>query len=180
MRLGAILYPKLSKRGMRIMIMKVCEDLKKDKKAAAKRINIVSIKMVREGSILYDVRKINSPSEGAELGRRFLEDCDRERLMLCCLNCKNEPISVSTISIGSLNASIVHPREVYKAAILSNSASIILFHNHPYGDNSPSKEDISITKRLKEVDKIIGIELIDHIIIGSEGKYCSLKEKGLL
>ncbi|MCA1072494.1 DNA repair protein RadC [Clostridium bowmanii] len=162
--------------------MKVCEN--EDKKTPAKRINIVSIKMVREGSILYDVRKISSPSEGAELGRRFLEDLDREQLIVCCLDTKNQPLSISTISIGSLNASIVHPRETYKVAILSNAASIILFHNHPSGDTNPSSEDISITKRLKEAGEIIGISLIDHIIIiiiiGSDGKYCSLKEKGIL
>jgi len=92
--------------------MKVCENLKEDKKTPYKRINIVSIKMVREGSILYDVRKINSPSDGAELGRKFIEDSDREELIVCCLDTKNQPLSVSTISIGSLNTSIVHPREV--------------------------------------------------------------------
>lgn len=162
------------------MVMKVCENLNEDKKVPAKRVSIVSIKMVRESSILYGGRRINSPAEGAELGRRFLEDLDRERLMLCCLNCKNEPISVSTISIGSLNASIVHPREVFKVAILSNAASIILYHNHPSGDDTPSQEDISITKRLVEAGKIIGISLIDHIIIGKESSYCSLKEKGIL
>jgi DNA repair protein RadC len=162
------------------MVMKVCENLKEDKKKPAKRVNIVSLKMVREGSILYDVRKINSPSEGAELGRKFLEDSDREQLIVCCLDTKNQPISVSVISIGSLNASIVHQREVYKVAILSNSANIIIFHNNPYGDVTPSSEDISITERLVEAGKIIGISLLDHIIIGSNGKYCSLKEKGIL
>ena len=158
--------------------MTVCE--KGDKKVPAKRINIVSIKMVRESSILYDVRKIGSPSDAAELGRRFLENCDREQLIICCLDTKNQPISMSVVSIGSLNTSIVHPREVFKVAILSNAASIILFHNHPSGIADPSKEDVSITHRLKEAGKLIGIELIDHIIIGSEGKYCSLKEKGIL
>ena len=158
--------------------MKVCE--KGDVKVPAKRINIVSIKMVRESSILYDVRKIGSPSDAAELGRRFLEECDREQLIVCCLDTKNQPISISVISIGSLNSSIVHPREVFKVAILSNAASIILFHNHPSSIADPSKEDVNITTRLKEAGKLIGIELIDHIVIGSEGNYCSLKEKGIL
>lgn len=160
------------------MVMKVCE--KGGEKLPAKRINIVSIKMVRESSILYDVRNINSPTEAAELGRRFLDEADREELIVCCLDTKNQPISMSVVSIGSLNTSIVHPREVFKVAILSNAASIILYHNHPSGIADPSKEDISITHRLKEAGKIIGIELIDHIIIGSEGKYCSLKQKGIL
>ncbi|MGV8980533.1 JAB domain-containing protein [Clostridium sp.] len=147
---------------------------------SAKRVNIVSIKMVKEGSILYEGRKITTPLQAAEIARQFLEESDREKLIAICLDSKNQPLSMSVISIGSLNSSIVHPREVYKIAILSNSASIILCHNHPSGETTPSKEDISITNRLKECGKLIGIELIDHIIIGSEGKYCSLKEKGIL
>lgn len=146
----------------------------------AKRVNIVSIKMVREGSILYNKRKITSPLDAVNLGKQFLEDADREALIACCLDTKNQPISLNVISIGSLNSSIVHPREVFKVAILSNAASIIIFHNHPSGDPTPSKEDIHVTNRLKESGNLIGIDLIDHIIIGSEGSYCSLKEKGIL
>ncbi|WP_423229880.1 JAB domain-containing protein [Desnuesiella massiliensis] len=158
--------------------LKVCD--KGNECIPAKRINIVSIKMVREGSILYDVRKINSPSDAANLGRLFIEDSDREQLIACCLDVKNQPISINVVSIGSLNSSIVHPREVFKVAILSNAASIIIFHNHPSGDTCPSPEDISITNRLKESGKLIGIDLLDHIIIGSENSYCSLKERGIL
>lgn len=158
--------------------MKVCEG--NNNKTPAKRVNIVSIKMVREGSILYDVRKISGPTEAAELGRRFLEQADREELIVCCLDTKNQPISMSVASIGSLNSSIVHPREVFKVAILSNASSIILFHNHPSGVAEPSAEDINVTKRLKECGNLIGIELTDHIIIGKEKEYCSLKEKGIL
>ena len=146
----------------------------------AKRINIVSIKMVKEGSFLYDVRQISSPSEAAGLGRLFLEDCDREQVVVCCLDTKNHPISLNVVSIGCLNSSLIHPREIFKTSILSNAAGILLFHNHPSGDPEPSQEDINITTRIKEAGKIIGIELLDHIIIGSEGAFCSLKGKGLL
>jgi len=142
----------------------------------AKRINIVSIKMVKEGSILYDVRQISTPSDAAGLGRKFLEDSDREQVIVCCL----EPICLNVVSIGCLNSSLIHPREIFKTAILSNSAGIILFHNHPSGDPEPSQEDINISTRIKEAGKIMGIELLDHIIIGSEGAFCSLKGKGLL
>ena len=145
----------------------------------AKRINIVSIKMVREASVLYDIRKIDSPKDGAELGKRFLQDLDREQLIVCCLDTKNQPTAINVVSVGSLNTSIVHPREVFKPAILSNSASIILFHNHPSGDPEPSKEDISISERIKESGIILGIKLIDHIIIGNDS-YCSLKEGGIV
>jgi DNA repair protein RadC len=85
----------------------------------------------------------------------------------------------STVFIGSLNASIVHPREVFKEALKRSAASIICMHNHPSGDPSPSREDIEVTKRLVECGKLIGIDLLDHIIIG-EQKYVSLKEKGYL
>lgn len=168
----------LGKRMGKQMEMTVCEG--GGGMEPAKRVSIVSIKMIREGSVLYDVRKISSPSDAAGLGRRFLEDADREQLVVCCLDTKNQPQSVNVASVGSLNSSIVHPREVFKVAILSNAASIIIFHNHPSGDPDPSNEDISITKRLKEAGKLMGIELLDHIIIGYEGRFCSLKEKGIL
>ena len=150
-----------------------------DKKEPAKRINVVSIKMVKESSILYDIRRIQDPKDAVELGKRFLEESDREQLLVCCLDAKNQPTAINVVSVGNLNSSIVHPREVFKPAILSNSASIILFHNHPSGDPTPSKEDTNITERLKESGKILGIELIDHIIIG-DNSYCSLKEKGII
>ncbi|WP_312888591.1 JAB domain-containing protein [Clostridium bowmanii] len=150
-----------------------------NKNTPAKRINIVSIKMVREATILYNIRKITSPADAVELGKKILENSDREHLWLLCLDTKNQPVALNEVSVGSLSCSIVHPREVFKAAILSNAASIILFHNHPSGDPSASNEDIKITTRLKECGEILGVPLIDHIIIGNE-KYCSLKEKGIL
>ncbi|RQN09840.1 DNA repair protein RadC [Clostridium butyricum] len=146
----------------------------------SKRVNIVSIKMVKESSILYGNRRITSPKDAVELIRIVLKDSDREKLVVCCLNTKNEPTSISIISIGSLNSSIVHPREVFKTAILSNSASIIMAHNHPSGDIKPSKEDINVTERIRESGKIIGIEMIDHMIIGGDDKYMSFKEEGFI
>lgn len=150
-----------------------------DKKEPAKRINVVSIKMVKESSILYDIRRIESPKDAVELGKRFIEESDREQLLVCCLDTKNQPTAINVVSVGNLNTSVVHPREVFKPAILSNSASIILFHNHPSGDPTPSKEDTNITERLKECGNILGIKLIDHIIIG-DNSYYSLKEKGII
>ena len=155
------------------MMFKVCEN----KSDVKKRVSIIEVKAIREKTILYDTRKINSPLDAANLARKFLEHSDREKLVLCCLDTKNQPLSISTVSIGSLNSSIVHPREVYKAAILSNAASIILFHNHPSGDPTPSDEDVNITKRIKEAGDIIGINVLDHIIVGNDS-YTSLKEKG--
>ncbi|MCM0648426.1 DNA repair protein RadC [Clostridium swellfunianum] len=152
----------------------------KKSKIPAKRVSVVSIKIVRESSVLYEGRTIGTPSDAAELGRRFLEDSDREKLIVCCLDTKNQPISVSIVSVGSLNSSIFHPREIFKTGVLSNAASVIVFHNHPSGITDPSTEDIEATKRIKEAGKIIGIEVLDHIIVGQGNKFCSMKEKGIL
>ena len=103
----------------------------------------------------------------------------QEFLKVIMLNTKNFVIKVKDVFIGSLNSSIAHPREIYCEAIKNSSSSIIICHNHPSGDPLPSNEDISITNRLKECSKLIGIELLDHIIIG-DGVYISLKEKGIL
>ena len=103
----------------------------------------------------------------------------KEYLKLIMLNTKNVIISIKDISIGNLNSSIVHPREVFYEAIKKCSASVVICHNHPSGDPTPSKEDINITTRLKECGKLLGIEVLDHIIIGN-GTYISLKEKGML
>lgn len=145
----------------------------------AKRIDIVSLKMIKESSVLYANRRISKPNEIVDLLKVFLEDCDREKLIVCCLNTKNEPTSISVVSVGSLNTSIVHPREVFKTAVMSNSASIILAHNHPSYDLTPSKEDINITERIKQGGNILGIKLLDHLILG-DGKYLSLLEKGYI
>ena len=92
---------------------------------------------------------------------------------------KNKIISLEDISVGSLNSSIVHPREIYNLAVKKSAAAVILVHNHPSGDPTPSREDLEVTKRLVEAGKILGINVLDHIIIG-EGRYLSFKEKGLL
>lgn len=145
----------------------------------SKRINIVSIKAVKESSLLYKERSVRSPEDGYNLLKLFLEDKDREYFIVIALNTKNEPVAINTCHIGSLNASIVHPREVMKLGILSNAASIIVGHNHPSGQPSPSKEDIDVTERLKKAGAILGIELLDHIIVGDES-FISLKEKGYI
>lgn len=149
------------------------------KKVPAKRVDIVSLRMVKETSFLYKDRSIRSPLDGYKLFKQFLGELDREYFVVMCLNVKNEPTAINVCHIGSLNASIVHPREVMKTAILPNSASIIVAHNHPSGRPEPSSEDIEVTKRLVEAGSIIGIDVMDHLIIG-EDSFKSLKEKGYL
>lgn len=144
-----------------------------------KKIDIVSVRLQLNGS-LERREKISSPKEIAKIIKDFLEESDRESMVLACLDVKNQINNLSIISTGSLNSSIVHPREVFKAAILSNSASIIVAHNHPSGDIEPSKEDKNVTNRLQEAGKILGIELLDHIILGYDDKYFSFKENWLI
>ena len=145
----------------------------------AKRINIVSIKMVKESSFLYQTRQILSPKDASEMIKEQLEGLDREQFIIACLNTKNEPTNITVVSVGSLNKAIVHPREVFKTAILSNAASIMAFHNHPSGETTPSQQDIQLTSRLYEAGELLGIKLLDHLIIG-DGTFTSLKEKGYL
>ncbi|HVO67600.1 MAG TPA: JAB domain-containing protein [Syntrophales bacterium] len=108
----------------------------------------------------------------------FLKHETKEYFISLHLDGKNKILAVDICSIGSLSQAIVHPREVYKTALLSSAAAIILIHNHPSGDPEVSREDIEITRRLKEVSEIIGIRILDHIIIGD--KYVSFVERGLL
>ena len=144
----------------------------------AKRINIVSIKMVKESSFLYQTRQILSPNDAYEMIKEQLEGLDREQFIIACLNTKNEPTNISVVSVGTLNKAIVHPRELFKTAILSNAASIMAFHNHPSGDTEPSQQDIQLTNRLYEAGELLGIKLLDHLIIG-DGTFTSLKRKRL-
>ncbi|MED0665955.1 JAB domain-containing protein [Bacillus badius] len=150
-----------------------------EKKIPAKRVNIVSLKMVREKSFLYPERTVRSPEDGYWLFKQFLGELDREYFVVMCLDTKNQPTAINICHIGSLNASLVHPREVMKAAILSNAASILVGHNHPSGVSDESREDVEVTRRLVEAGKIIGIDVIDHLVIG-DGQYTSLKEKGYI
>jgi DNA repair protein RadC len=151
--------------------------VKEEKHIPSKRVRIVSLKLVKESSLLYENRTIRSPKDGYDLIKQYLGDDDREHFVVVCLDTKNQPTSIHTCHIGSLNASIVHPREVFKSAILSNSASILVGHNHPSGNATPSKEDIEVTKRLVGASQLLGIELLDHIVLG-DNTFVSLKEKG--
>ncbi|MBM0067231.1 RadC family protein [Alkalicoccobacillus gibsonii] len=120
---------------------------------------------------------IRSPEDVSSLVMEDMRFLKQEHFVCLYLNTKNQVIFRHTVFIGSLNASIVHPREVFKEALRRSSASIICLHNHPSGDPSPSREDIDVTKRLYEAGRVLGIELLDHIIIGDR-TFISLKEQG--
>lgn len=121
---------------------------------------------------------IKSPDDAATIGKEFMRihEEPEEYMYMICMNVKNKIIGVFEISHGTVNASLVQPREVFQKALLANAVSIIVMHNHPSGDPTPSREDIEVTKRLVEAGKIVGVEVLDHIIIGDW--YSSLKEKG--
>lgn len=122
---------------------------------------------------------IHGPEDVADYVMPHLRYEQKEIFMVLLLDMKNQVISLHTVSVGNLNASLVHPREVFRAALANAAAGIILIHNHPSGDPSPSSEDIDVTRRLQQAGEIMGILILDHIIIG-DNKYVSLKEKGMV
>ncbi|ADO77373.1 RadC family protein [Halanaerobium praevalens] len=159
-----------------------CEELKKINgigTAKAAQINAL-IELSCRISALKNQKNdlVSNPIQAAELLAAEMRFLKQEVLRVILLDVKNKVISVPEISRGGLSSSIVHPREVFKEAIRRSSAAIILVHNHPSGDPTPSADDLSITKKLVKTGKIIGIEIIDHIIIAGD-KYLSFKEKGL-
>ncbi|MCQ6267770.1 DNA repair protein RadC [Fictibacillus sp. WQ 8-8] len=130
-----------------------------------------------EGGEQYIIR---SPQDGAQIATSFIGEDDREVFFVMCLNTKNRVVAVHRCHIGGLNASLVVPREVFKSAILNNASSIIISHQHPSQDCKPSKEDIDVTIRLVDCGRILGIEVLDHLIVNASGDFFSLKEKGYL
>ena len=122
---------------------------------------------------------VRRPQDAADYLMEDLRYLHVEHFVCLFLNTKNHITAKETLSVGTLNASLVHPREVFRAAIRHGSASIICAHNHPSGDPTPSPEDTSLTRRLAEAGELVGIDVLDHIVIG-DGRYISLKEQGLL
>lgn len=123
---------------------------------------------------------IRSPENVAELAKGYLRlhEESEEYLYMICMNTKNKIIGVFELSHGNVNSSIFGVREILQKALLANAVNIIVMHNHPSGDPTPSREDIAVTERLSEAARLVGINLLDHIIVGD--KYCSLKEKGYI
>lgn len=133
-------------------------------------------KYLSENLTDYTVR---SPEDFANIAMKFIGNEDREVFLVACLSVKNEIQSLHRCHIGTLNSSLVTPREVFKTAFLQNAASIIVAHNHPSQNVTPSAEDIDVTKRLCEAGELLGVEVLDHLVV-SETKYLSLKEKGYM
>lgn len=138
----------------------------------------VTTRLLRESGPWYSP-PITKPDTVVSLINEHLEleNADREHFVVLCLDSKSQVTAVQVVSIGSLSSTVVHPREVFKAAILTSSASVIVVHNHPSGNPEPSSEDTAITKQLAEAGKILGIELLDHIIIGNK-QFWSMRGMG--
>lgn len=149
-----------------------------------KRIMVRSIEaryrneVVRDDAPEWVSMRFTKPEQVYEMFRDLRRET-KEHFVVLHLDGKNRIVCFDRVSIGSLNQAIVHPREVFKTACLSNAAAILLVHNHPTGDPNPSSEDIAITKRLKESGDILGIRVLDHIIVGDD-EFLSFVEQGLL
>ena len=143
-------------------------------------LKVVNIRLVKEPS-LYSENTISSPRDVVELVAKELATYDREVFAVLNLKSNGQVINMNVCSVGTLNASMVSPREVFKSSILSNAASFIAVHNHPSGNGEPSAEDKEVTRRLMECGKLLDIKMLDHIIVaGESGKLTSFRAEGLL
>jgi len=147
---------------------------------SSKNISIVKLQVIKEGTLNYGIDHVTCSRELAEIGRKFIGDADREIFVLVCLDNKNRISALHIVSIGCLTSSPVHPREVFKVAILSNAASIAFVHNHPSGDPTPSREDIALTMQLIECARLFGIRTLDHVILGDGESYVSFSDQAMM
>jgi DNA repair protein RadC len=143
------------------------------------RIPVQRISLVRDGSLTSERNKFANAKDVFEFCKVLHAGADREMFHVLLLDGKNKLIGVNLVSQGSLSESVVHPREVFKAAILSNCSAIIGIHNHPSGDPLPSEEDKRCTTRLAAAGKVLGIPLLDHVVCG-ESEYFSFADAGLM
>lgn len=141
-----------------------------------KYIPLVRLSMIKEKKVPYTAGVINNPEKTVEIAKHVLNSADREHLLVISIDSKCSPLAIEIVSIGTVNATMAEPREIFKHAILASAAGIILAHNHPSGDCTPSEEDAVITKRVNEAGKLLGIPLKDHVIIGDG--YFSYYEDG--
>jgi DNA repair protein RadC len=139
------------------------------------------IALVREAGVkLAERPQLRVPAEAAPLLAQYIGETDREVFAVALLTIRHRVLGLHTVSVGCLTSSLVHPREVFKPAILAGAAALLLAHNHPSGDPEPSAEDIALTRRLVSAGQLLGIEVLDHVILGESGRFVSLRERGVL
>ena len=139
------------------------------------KLDQVAIRMVKERPLLSD-EPVNSPDKVVRLVHELLKDYDREAFAVINFQTNLQPINMNIVSIGALNASLAHPREILKSVVLSNAAAVMLIHNHPSGMVRPSEEDRTVTAKLSQLLNLMEVNLIDHIILGPEEQYYSFHE----
>ena len=142
------------------------------------KIDVVSIRLVEEPP-LYSSKELKNPCDVAELFQDFLKDCDREMFCILNLRTKGQVINLNVVGVGTLNSVLIHPREVFKSAILSNASNIILAHNHPSGNTSPSRDDDRLTEAVRRAAELMNIRLLDHLVV-TDGDYYSYCDEGRL
>lgn len=141
----------------------------------------LKLTLVRETNPPYHVgQPIMSPAEAARLLGPIIADEPQEVFMVAVCDARHRYRGHYEVSRGSATTSIVHPREVFAAALMRNASALFLFHNHPSGDPKPSDEDVAVTRRLVHAAELLGLRILDHVIVGHAGNYCSFKETGLL
>ena len=138
-----------------------------------------TVKSDSAGEPIVVGRRVSTPSDSAALFTRMLQDEASEVFAILCLSTKHRVLAYHEVSRGCLDSTLVHPREVFKAALLANAAAIVLAHNHPSGDPTPSPDDMTLTRRLVDAGRLIGVDVLDHIVIG-DGRYASFRERGWL
>ena len=148
-------------------------------KTGVEGLTVVRLQMVKEEVEYYGNKKVNSPGDVAEVVRKFIGNADREMFLALHLGADNRINSVHIISVGSLNQSVVHPRECFKAALLCNAMSIVFAHNHPSGDLKPSLEDKNVSSKLNYCGDLLGVKVLDHLIVNDK-TYLSFTENNML
>lgn len=139
-------------------------------------IPVIRLSAVREKEVRYSSRKVTTVEKAAELARLLLDGADRECIVVCCMDTKMKPLSLERTAIGTVNECPLNMREVFKYAVISNAACLLVFHNHPSGEAEPSEEDIWMTRKMKKAGELMGIPVMDHIILGYE-EYVSFAER---
>ncbi len=152
----------------------------KPKRAARSVIPLYTCSLVRDGNIKADNGIMPDALAASKIFRAVIGDADREHFAVAVLDARRKVIGVQIVSVGTLSASLVHPREVFKPAILLSGAAVVVCHNHPSGDPSPSSEDRECTRRLQRAGEVLGIPLADHVVIGAGTSFYSFREGGLL
>lgn len=142
-------------------------------------LTIVKLQVVKELVEYYGSKKISCPSDAAEVANKFIGDADREMFITINLSTNNGINSVHVVSMGAVDRTTIHPRECFKATLLSNASSVIFAHNHPSGSLEPSAEDKAVTNKLKQCAELLDLKVLDHIIIG-DGGYYSFQENHIL